>query len=105
MAAPTGFAIVDALVATLERGGLTGTGLLAAFHGLLGFVIGGAQTELAGPLTGSAAEAAGRIGSVAGAEHPHISALAEVAIATPVEEDFALGLSMLIDGIAGHAQA
>jgi AcrR family transcriptional regulator len=105
LSAPTGFAIVDALVAALGRGGLTGTGLLAAFHGLLGFVIGAAQTELAGPLTGSAAEAAGRIGAAAGAEHPHIAALAQVAITTPVQQDFTTGLAMLIDGIALHAQA
>ncbi|GAS96759.1 TetR family transcriptional regulator [Mycolicibacterium canariasense] len=105
LSSPTGFAIVDALVAALGRGGLTGTALLAAFHGLLGFVIGAAQTELAGPLTGSAAEAADRIGSLAGAEHPHIAALAQVAITTPVERDFTTGLAMLIDGIALHAQA
>ncbi|MBI3226438.1 MAG: TetR/AcrR family transcriptional regulator C-terminal domain-containing protein [Mycolicibacterium cosmeticum] len=104
MSSATGFAIVDALVAALGRAGLTGADLLAAFHGVLGFVIGGAQTELAGPLTGSAAEAADRIASVAGADHPHIAALAQVAVATSVEDDFTRGLSMLIDGIAVHAQ-
>ncbi|SCX32964.1 TetR/AcrR family transcriptional regulator [Mycolicibacterium fluoranthenivorans] len=104
MSSPTGFAIVDALVAALGRAGLTDTGLLAAFHGVFGFVIGGAQSTLAGPLTGSATEAADRIGSVAGAEHPHIAALAKVAITTPVEDDFARGLRMLIDGIACHVQ-
>jgi Tetracyclin repressor-like, C-terminal domain len=69
---------------------------------VLGFVVGAAQAELAGPLTRArdAADAAARIGSVAGATYPHIVALSKVAMQTTVEEDFDRGLRMLLDGIA-----
>jgi hypothetical protein len=65
-------------------------------------VVGSAQAELAGPLTRGrdAADAAARIGSVAGATYPHIEALSAVAMQTTVEEDFDAGLCMLLDGIA-----
>jgi hypothetical protein len=57
---------------------------------------------LAGPLTRGrdAADAAARIGSMAGATYPHIEALSKVAMRTTVEEDFDCGLRMLLDGIA-----
>ncbi len=74
----------------------------AAFHAVLGLVVGAAQAELAGPVTHGrdAADAAGRIGSVAGATYPHIEALSKVAMQTTVEQDFDRGLHMLLDGIA-----
>jgi AcrR family transcriptional regulator len=100
MASPTGFAVVDALVAALRRANLTDGDTLAAFHAVLGFVTGAAQSELVGPLTGGAAEAAARIGTVAGADYPHIAALSKVASKTSVEDDFDAGLRMLLDGIA-----
>jgi AcrR family transcriptional regulator len=98
----TGFAAADALIAALVRAGIPGRDRLAAFHAVLGFVVGAAQSELAGPLTRGhdAAEAATRIGSVAGATYPHIEALSKVAMQTTVEEDFERGLCMLLDGIA-----
>ena len=63
----TGFAAADALIAALARAGLPDRDRLAAFHAVLGFVVGAAQSELAGPLTrgSDAADAAARIGSVA----------------------------------------
>lgn len=98
----TGFGAADALIAALERGGLPDHDRLAAFHAVLGFVIGAVQTELAGPLTRGrdAADAAERIGSVAGAAYPHIEALSKVAMRMSAEEDFDRGLCMLLDGIA-----
>ena len=98
----TGFAVADALIAALARAGLADRDRLAAFHAVLGFVVGAAQAELAGPLTrgNDAADAASRIGSVAGETYPHIEALSKVAMQTTVEEDFDLGLRMLLDGIA-----
>jgi AcrR family transcriptional regulator len=98
----TGFAAADALIAALGRAGLSDRDLLAAFHAVLGFVVGAAQAELAGPLTRGrdAADAAARIGSVAGATYPHIESLSAVAVQTTVEEDFDTGLGMLLDGIA-----
>lgn len=100
MASATGFAIVDGLVAALSRAELTDVDRLAAFHAVLGLVTGAAQSELAGPLTGAAAEAAQRIGVVAGAEYPHVAALSKVAAHTSVDDDFDHGLRMLLDGIA-----
>jgi hypothetical protein len=69
---------------------------------VLGFVVGAAQAELVGPLTRGrdAADAADRIGSVAGATYPHIEALSKVAMRMSVEEDFDRGPRMLLDGIA-----
>ena len=98
----TGFAAADALIAALERAGLADRDRLAAFHAVLGFVVGAAQAELAGPLTrgSDAADAAARIGSVARATYPNIEALSKVAMQTTVEEDFDRGLRMLLDGIA-----
>jgi AcrR family transcriptional regulator len=100
----TGFAAADALIAALERAGLAERDRLAAFHAVLGFVVGTAQAELAGPLTrgGTAGETAARIASVAGAEYPNIEALSHVAMEMSVEEDFDRGLQMLLDGIAAR---
>jgi hypothetical protein len=98
----TGFAAADALIATLARVGLPDRDRLAAFHAVLGFVVGAAQRELAGPFTRGrdAADAAVSIGSVAAGTYPHVEALSEVATQTTVEEDFDRGLRMLLDGVA-----
>jgi AcrR family transcriptional regulator len=98
----TGFAAADALIATLGRAGLSDRDRLAAFHAVLGFVVGAAQSELAGPLTRGrdAADAADRIRSLADATYPNIEELSKVAMQTTVDEDFDRGLRMLIDGIA-----
>jgi hypothetical protein len=104
MASATGFAIVDGLVAALGRANLTDRDRLAAFHAVFALVTGAAQAELAGPLTGGAAEAAARIGAVAGADYPHIAALSKVATRTSVEDDFDGGLRMLLDGIAARGR-
>lgn len=108
MASATGFALADALVAALVRAGLEDGDRLAAFHAVLGLVVGAAQSELAGPLTrvgsGGASEVAARIGVVAGDDFPHIAALSEVAVRTSVEDDFNGGLEMLLDGIAARGR-
>jgi AcrR family transcriptional regulator len=98
----TGFAVADALVEALGRGGLKDSDRLAAFHAVLAFVVGAAQAELAGPLTRGrdASDAAARIGSVAGASYPNVEALSHVAVRMSVEDDFDQGLRMLLDGIA-----
>jgi AcrR family transcriptional regulator len=101
----TGFAAADALIAALARGGLADTDRLAAFHAVLGLIVGAAQAELAGPLTmgRSARDAAERIGAVASEGFPHVEALSKVAMRTSVEDDFARGLRMLLDGIAARS--
>jgi AcrR family transcriptional regulator len=103
MSSPTGFAIADALIAALGRAGLADAERLSAFHAVLALVTGAAQAELAGPLTGGAAEAAARIGAVAATDFPHVQALSKVAARTPIEDDFDGGLWMLIEGIALRA--
>jgi AcrR family transcriptional regulator len=98
----TGFAAADSLIDALTRAGLPDRDRLAAFHAVLGLVVGAAQAELAGSLTQGqdAADAAARIGAVAGTTYPHIEALSRVAMQTTAEEDFDRGLRMLLDGIA-----
>ncbi len=102
----TGFAVVDALIAALGRGGLSDVDRLAAFHAVFALVVGAAQAELAGPFTRGrdAGDAAARIGSTAGEAHPHIEALSHVAEGVTVEQDFAQGLRMLLDGIAARGK-
>jgi AcrR family transcriptional regulator len=104
MSSATGFAIVDALIVALGRVELTDRDRLAAFHAVFALVIGSAQAELAGPLTGAASEAAAKIGEVAGAEFPHVERLSKVAMATTVEDDFDRGLRMLLAGIAANCR-
>jgi len=99
MSSATGFPAADALIAALARAGLDDRDRLAAFHALLSLVTGAAQADFAGPLV------AARIGSVARSEFPHVQALSEVAMRTPVEEDFDRGLRMLLDGIAGRRRS
>jgi AcrR family transcriptional regulator len=104
MSSATGFAIADALVGALGRAGLADKDRLYAFHAVLGFVVGAAQAELAGPLargrSSDATDAAARIGAVAGEQFPHIEALSKIAMKTSVEDDFDGGLRMLLNGIA-----
>jgi Tetracyclin repressor-like, C-terminal domain len=104
-ASATGFAAADALIAALGGAGLADRDRVAAFHAVLGLVVGAAQAELAGPFTRgrTADETAARIGSVAGAEHPNVAALSGVCDADVVEEDFDHGLQMLLDGISSRA--
>jgi AcrR family transcriptional regulator len=104
MSSATGFAIVDALVLALGQARLTDRNRLSAFHAVFAMVIGAAQAELAGPLTGDASEAAAQIGAVAGGEFPHIERLSKVAMETSVEDDFDAGLRMLLDGIAARGR-
>lgn len=101
---PTGFAAAEALIAALERGSLPPGDLVAAFHAVLGFVVGAGQSELAGQFTRArdSAEAASHIGLVAGERYPRIEALSKVAMRIPVEKDFDRGLRMLLDGVAGR---
>jgi AcrR family transcriptional regulator len=102
----TDFAVADALIAALDRGGLSDSDRLAAFHAVFALVVGAAQAELAGPFTRGrdATDAAARIGSAAGAAHPHVEALSHVAREVSVEADFEQGLRMLLNGIAARGK-
>ena len=94
----------DRLIAALSRAGLADVDLLASFRAVLGLVMGGAQAELAGPLAGNEREkeqitVAARIGGLAGAEHPHIAALAQTSQQSTAVADFERGLDILLAGI------
>jgi AcrR family transcriptional regulator len=101
---PASYAPADALIEALGRAGLDQYELLAAFRAVLGFVMGAAQAEHAGPLAGSgrdaqAQDAAKRIGEMAGIDYPHVAALSQFAQHSTATADFKCGLDMLLSGI------
>ena len=99
----TGFAVADALIAALERAGLADRDRLAAFHAVLGFVVGAAQAELAGPFTRTAPQEKPRPASDRWqARSMPTSSRCRIAMQMSVEEDFDRGLQMLLDGIAAR---
>jgi AcrR family transcriptional regulator len=108
------YLVADRLIAALNRAGLPEEDVLAGFRAVLGLVMGSAQAELAGPLAGTGRDsaqiaAAARIGGLAGADHPHIAALARVSQRSTATADFERGLGMLLAGIeslgCGHRPA
>ena len=105
---PESYAPADALIEALGHAGLEEYDLLAAFRAVLGFVMGVAQAEHAGPLAGSGRDAqaqgaAKRIGLMAGDDYPHIAALSQVARRSTATADFKRGLDMLLTGIRNRA--
>ncbi len=94
------YMVADRLIAALGRSGVGDADLLASFRGVLGLVMGSAQAELAG--TGREKEqvaVAARIGGLAGAEHPHIAALAQASQRSTPAADFERALDILLAGI------
>jgi AcrR family transcriptional regulator len=94
----------ERLVEALARAGLEDADLLAAFRAVLGLVMGSAQAELAGPLSGPDRDSeqvavASQIGRLAGAEHPQLAALAVTSQQSSAEADFNRSLDMLLAGI------
>lgn len=94
----------ERLIAALKRAELADEDVLAGFRAVLGLVMGSAQAELAGPLTGAGRadeqlEVAARIGKLAGVEHPQIAALSQVSRQSSAAADFERGLGMLLAGI------
>lgn len=94
----------DRLIGALGRAGLAEADLLAAFRAVLGLVMGSAQAELAGPLAGprradEQVAVAARIGGLAGAEYPHIAALAQTSQRSTAAADFERGLDILLAGM------
>jgi AcrR family transcriptional regulator len=94
----------DRLIAALQHAGLADMDLLAGFRAVLGLVTGSVQVELAGPLAEGGREreqiaVAARMGGLAGAEHPHIAALAQTSQQSTAAADFVRGLDILLAGI------
>jgi AcrR family transcriptional regulator len=99
-----GYLPAERLIESLGRAGLSDLDLLAAFRAVLSLVMGAAQVELAGPLSTpdreqSNAAVARRIGELAGAEHPHMAALAKTSQRSTMAADFDRALDMLLAGI------
>jgi AcrR family transcriptional regulator len=94
----------ERLVEALARAGLEDADLLAAFRAVLGLVMGSAQAELAGPLSGPDRDSeqvavASQIGRLAGAEHPQLAALSVTSQQSSAEADFNRSLDMLLAGV------
>jgi len=105
-----GFLPAERLIASLGRAGLSDLDLLAAFRAVLSLVMGAAQVELAGPFATADREQANtdiakRIGDLAGAEHPHMAALAQTSQSSTMAADFDRAVDMLLEGIAARSRA
>ncbi|OBG19583.1 TetR/AcrR family transcriptional regulator [Mycobacterium sp. 852002-51057_SCH5723018] len=103
-----GYLPAERLIEALSRAELSDLDLLAAFRGVLSLVMGATQVELTGPLATadreqSNAVVAKRIGDLAGAEHPHMSALAETSQRSTMAADFDRALDILLTGIQSRA--
>ncbi|GAA1330600.1 TetR/AcrR family transcriptional regulator [Pseudonocardia xinjiangensis] len=91
----------EALAAALARGGLQGADLLVAFRVVMAFVMGIAQSELAGPLARDESQdaAAERIGALAHDTLPTLSELASIG-AKFADLEFEQGLTVILTGVA-----
>ncbi|NMO56153.1 TetR/AcrR family transcriptional regulator [Actinoplanes sp. TBRC 11911] len=93
--------LVEAQMAALARGGLDPAAQLVAFRTIIGFVMGIAQNELAGPLTRERdpAAAAERIAALNRGEFPAIAVVTPFLAAHAGEEEFEAGLTAVLAGI------
>jgi AcrR family transcriptional regulator len=91
----------EALAAALARGGLQGADLLVAFRVVMAFVMGIAQSELAGPLAREESQdaAAARIGALAHDTLPTLAELASIS-AEFADVEFEQGLTVILAGVA-----
>ena len=105
---PTSYAAAERLVEALSRGNLDDATLLGAFRAVLSLVMGSAQVELAGPLSGAdrdehQRQVAARIGALASDRHRRLAALAEVSQGSSAAADFECALDLLLMGIRASA--
>jgi AcrR family transcriptional regulator len=91
---------VEAMAAALARSGLDGFALLVAFRAVMGFVMGIAQAELAGPLSPQhdPRQAAQDMATIAGEANPTLARLTQVAGKDP-EREFREGLNVVLAGL------
>ena len=91
---------VEALAAALSRSGLSGFALLVAFRSVMGFVMGIAQAELAGPLSPehNPVDAAKAVSLLAGPANPTLAGLATFAGTDP-QREFQEGLRLVLQGV------
>jgi AcrR family transcriptional regulator len=98
---PASLAPAEALAEALSRSGLHGQELLSAFRAVMGFVMGTAQAELAGPLSQRAGpdDEATRIESLAAPGHPSLAALAKISRGSTPDGEFRRGLEIILTGL------
>ena len=91
----------EALLDALARSGRCGAELLAAFRALIGFVLGFAQAELAGPLADEAPDVViARFQALPAFRYPRLIEIAGAATTSDPEDEFRAGLELLITGLA-----
>lgn len=93
--------LVDAQLSALARGGLDAPAQLVGFRTILGFVMGIAQNELAGPLTRERdpVAAAERIAALNRGEFPALAKVTPFLAAQAGREEFEAGLTAVLTGI------
>ncbi|MFE7122992.1 TetR/AcrR family transcriptional regulator [Streptomyces sp. NPDC057617] len=103
---PGALAPAEALAAALARSGRTGFDLLVAFRAVMGFVMGIAQSELAGPLTPESDPKgeADRVRTVASDANPTLAALATTAGAD-AHREFEEGLTLILASLGREPSA
>lgn len=89
------------IASALARSGRTGFDLLVAFRAVMGFVMGIAQAELAGPLTShiDPRQEATDLASIAGEANPTLAQLSQLA-GEDARREFDEGLRILVLGLA-----
>ncbi len=86
----------EAMLAALAEGGITGPDRVIAFRTLLAFVLGAAQVEHLGPLSGAGTAALARLPTD---RFPHLAATAADARGVPPAEEFRRGLHAVLAGL------
>ena len=87
----------ESFLSALARSGRTGDQLLVAYHTVLGFVYGLAQTRLAGTLS-SEEEA------LAPGEYPRLVEIRNAAARMDPDYEFRCGLDIIVDGLAAASR-
>ena len=104
---PVALEMAEAMLAALVRGGHGGTRLLVAFRAITAFIMGFAQSELAGPLAVAASqdarETVERMRSLPPDRFPCMTEVAAHAAASDPADEFRSGLELLLSGLAAIA--
>jgi AcrR family transcriptional regulator len=101
---PAALEVAEDLLAALARSGRSGRSLLIAFRTVSAFVMGFAQAELAGPLAVEAGEQAKavieRMRALPRQRYPRLVEIATSAATSRGEQEFRLGLDLLLAGLS-----
>jgi AcrR family transcriptional regulator len=90
----------EALLEALAQSGRAGDALLAAFRAVIGFVLGFAQAELAGPLADEPPDVViARFRALPPFRYPRLIEIATAATTSDAEDEFRAGLELLVTGL------